>query len=299
MKTKIFLPFILGILLIANASAVVVYGGWSQGESATAEILDGESINFNVDFFSMNPPIIINVKLYDAESNLIYIFEQKTTNTYSFFKQYTITKDIYEKSGNFELIISGSDETNSDIYTLNLNVRQSGISDTDAPELNIIYPVNGKTYTSNQIDHLTFYVFDENLDKCWYSINGDDKNEIACHIGTNTIEFDVITFAEGENTWKVYAEDTYGNKAEKSVTFYFNFEAPAKEKTTNKKAKVIESDKDYEKAYLKQFEAKTILLEEPEQVQEEQVSGTNKLVLVIIVGIIALLIILMMIKALR
>lgn len=88
--------------------------------------------------------------------------------------------------------------------------------DTTPPSLSITYPAN-TTYTTN-VTELKYTASDTNLQACWYSLNsGQTNTSITC--GTNATG---LSSSEGSNTWKVWANDSYGNKNLSSVTFYKN-----------------------------------------------------------------------------
>lgn len=99
-------------------------------------------------------------------------------------------------------------------------VRVASEIDSVLPVITIENPIDGTTYTS-QISYLHFIATDANLAKCEYSTNnGVTKTQVVCVSGSLTsVELSSVT---GSNTWIVYAEDAYGNKAEKSITFTVN-----------------------------------------------------------------------------
>ena len=88
-------------------------------------------------------------------------------------------------------------------------------SDTISPNVSIIYPVDGQTY-SFYPDELNYTVVDNNvLGSCWYSLNsGVTNTTITC--GQNATG---LSSALGSNTWSVYANDTFGNENSSSATF--------------------------------------------------------------------------------
>ncbi len=118
--SSVFLIFFLN-----NISAVVIYGDWKDG-SQNAHINAGESIDFNADFFSMSFPMTINVKLYDSTNHLVYSFENnKVIGSYGYNNTYSLTQAIYKTTGNFNVILSGSDSfPSSDSHTLTLVINQ-------------------------------------------------------------------------------------------------------------------------------------------------------------------------------
>ncbi|MEK6898727.1 MAG: Ig-like domain-containing protein [Nanoarchaeota archaeon] len=85
--------------------------------------------------------------------------------------------------------------------------------DSIVPSLVITYPTN-TTYTS-VITALNYSASDTNLQACWYSTNlGVTNTTIIC--GTNVTG---LTASQGSNTWKVYANDSFGHLNSSSMTF--------------------------------------------------------------------------------
>src|SRR6266498_4118215 len=123
MKSKLLLIPLALIFLLNSISAVVVYGDWENG-SQSAQIALGDSIDFNSDFFTMNSPMTINIKLYNSSGSLVHSFENNlAVNSQGFAETYTITPAIYDTTGNFELVLSSSDKfPSSDSHTLFLSV---------------------------------------------------------------------------------------------------------------------------------------------------------------------------------
>ncbi len=116
--SKVISALILGIFLISFASAIRPYGEWEDG-SQSMTIAEGESVEFEFDFFSMNPPMTISVKLYDSNYNLIHTFGDTTSSTNNFFDTHTITGI---EAGVYLVIIFGSDTVDANTYTLSLTV---------------------------------------------------------------------------------------------------------------------------------------------------------------------------------
>ncbi|MBW6442380.1 Ig domain-containing protein [Patescibacteria group bacterium] len=125
MKNK-YLLLILGILIIFSVnslSAIVVHGNWENGNQFI-EINDGENIGFNVNFYSMSPPMVINIKLYDSDYNLIYTFQNNhVVNDYGYFNTFNLGKSIYNSPGSYRVILQGSDNyPSADNYILHILV---------------------------------------------------------------------------------------------------------------------------------------------------------------------------------
>jgi len=135
-KTLILLA--LGMFLISNASAIMVYATWADGTQAAA-ISYGSSVNFNAYFAAVNPPMTINIKLYDISDSpageLVYSFESaKVVPTSPYSQIYTIDTSAYVgRDGSFELRLSGVDSVGlTDSWALDL-----AISDTTAPVITV------------------------------------------------------------------------------------------------------------------------------------------------------------------
>ena len=89
--------------------------------------------------------------------------------------------------------------------------------DTTAPALTIDFPDNS-TYATHALD-LNITAADDNLDSCWYSLNGGINTSIPGCAHTT------ITAAEINNEVAVYANDTLGN--ENSSILYFTTDTTA------------------------------------------------------------------------
>ena len=166
---KILLLLIFGIFLISSVSAVVVYGDWSDGTQIT-EIDFGENINFNTDFFSMNPPMTVNIKLYNQYGSLIHSFENNRIiegNSYAFLQEtYLTNEDIYKNPGDFELILMASDDPSSQTHILYLKVNPA------PPE-----PNNPPVITSAPITEI------------------DEGEEYSYQVTATDIDNDILTFS--------------------------------------------------------------------------------------------------------
>ena len=89
-------------------------------------------------------------------------------------------------------------------------------ADTKKPIVNITYPL-AKDYCPHRTS-MTFYVYDDNLHSCTYTLNGASPVNVPSLVnGFNTITG--ITSVVGSNTWSVTCRDVEGNTALDSVTF--------------------------------------------------------------------------------
>jgi len=130
MNFKILSSLVLGIFLLSGISAVSVYSDFSDSTQIKT-INTGQSVSFNVDFFSMNPPITsMKVGLYSGD-NLIQSFLDSNTNSKTYSNTYTYTANT---AGTFEIRITGTDK------------------------LIIGYDTNGKPIYSTDSEYLTLVV---------------------------------------------------------------------------------------------------------------------------------------------
>jgi len=150
MKTlKILSMIVFALCLVGSVSAIAVYADW-EDSSQNIHIYEGESIDFNADFISINPPMTLNVNLYDSQSNVVETFESNLIiSDTSYFTTYALDSSSYP-SGYYELILSGSDSISSDSHTLYLTIHE--IPDTNIPVItllgdNPVTVVQGTTYT--------------------------------------------------------------------------------------------------------------------------------------------------------
>ncbi|VVB80271.1 Uncharacterised protein [uncultured archaeon] len=91
--------------------------------------------------------------------------------------------------------------------------------DAIPPSINVVYPLN-TTYTSN-VTSLNVTVSDNNLASCWYNGNGTNIS-FSCTSGVQVNITSGLTDSVGSHTWYVYANDSYGNNASSSLTFFVN-----------------------------------------------------------------------------
>ena len=148
MNYKILSFAILGIFLFSLASAMTVYGDFSDATQSKT-INQGQSITFNVDFFSMNPPMTIKAELYQG-NNLIYIFLNTNTNSRTYYNTYSYTANSV---GSFEIRVTGTDKVNTDSEYLTLVVNS-----IPQPPTN-----NAPVITSNPVTSVTegnYYNYD-------------------------------------------------------------------------------------------------------------------------------------------
>jgi hypothetical protein len=103
------------------------------------------------------------------------------------------------------------------------------VSDTVAPLINIIYPVNNTNYAIN-ISIINYTVTDFSPDLCWYSNNSGVWNSATVTAGTN---FTGLMSKEGWNNWTVYCNDTTTNIGSKYIAFFKDITPPVFANTLN------------------------------------------------------------------
>ena len=81
------------------------------------------------------------------------------------------------------------------------------------PVVEITYPEQDSTYKSHKRS-LEYTLTEQNPDSCWYRIENQPKVDTPCGETITGLQSVV-----GENSWKVYAKDLFGNTGEDSVTF--------------------------------------------------------------------------------
>jgi len=111
--------------------------------------------------------------------------------------------------GNHKVMVWANDSLN--------NVNNSivnFITDTVAPTIDIVYPLN-TTYNSN-VSELNYSVSDSHIAYCWYSTNlGATNTSVTC--GNNITG---LISNEGSNTWYLWVNDTFGHNNYTSITFF-------------------------------------------------------------------------------
>ena len=173
---------------------MTVYADFSDS-SQSATIAVGESISFNVDFFSMNPPITsMKVQLYQG-SNLISTFLNSNTNEKTYYHTYTY---LATTAGTYKIKVIGTDSVNTDSEFLTLTVNPCPPPVNHAPVITSV-PISqineGSSYnyhvtaTDSDGDTLTYSLTTK---PSWLSINSNTGviSGVAPLVSSNT-NFDV------------------------------------------------------------------------------------------------------------
>jgi hypothetical protein len=214
---KLFSFLLLVVFFISSASAVLVYGDWQDG-SQSLTVTQGEDVSFYADFATINPPMKLNIFVLDSNYNTIeYIENDLIIDDYSYASTYILDTGSYS-AGKYSIVLNGEDKrSDTDVHTLYLTIKEKVVVDKNAPIVEITSPIQGKTY-DYLVGTLTYTANDPegNLVDCKYS-KGSFTSQWASCTGT----YDIVS-QEGENTFRVYARDSYGNIGSDTVTFTVN-----------------------------------------------------------------------------
>ena len=160
--------------------------------------------------------IAVNVTANDTnlESITIYLYDYlnalinstSTAASPNFVNFTNLADGLYYFNATARDLTGNSNSTETRNVTITLDIVP--------PAISITYPQN-TTYNVN-VSALNYTVSDTHLQTCWYSLNnGVTNTSVTC--GQNATN---LTSSEGSNTWRVYANDTFGNKGLASVTFF-------------------------------------------------------------------------------
>ncbi len=143
----IVLSIFFSMFLLSTASALTTYAEWENGVQDIA-IHNGESINFNVDFFTMNPSMNVKIELLNSNSNVIYTFLNTNVNTKEENVAYTLNRNAYLGEGTFSIIAQGTDRVGS---SQSSEITITVLKDNVAPVLtlngaNPQYVIQGNSY---------------------------------------------------------------------------------------------------------------------------------------------------------
>lgn len=123
---------------------------------------------------------------------------------------YNITSGLV--NGINTIIVYGTNANGTDSSAITFNFTSSGsLPDTTPPVITIISPVNGNTYT-NATQLLNVSINEAGT--IWYSVNGGANQTYTSPV--------YVSFANGTNTLRVWANDTSGNFNSAQITFTIN-----------------------------------------------------------------------------
>lgn len=160
---KLLSLLVFSIFLLSSVSAIAVYGSW-EDSSQTISITEGENVNFDAYFLSRNYPMTINIKLYDSQFEEIYpVANNLRINARSYYlEDYNINQNIYGTSGEYKLVLSGSDKVDSNSIILTLTVEPQN----HAPTLS---PINDKVVKEGELLEFIISATDVDGDTLTYS----------------------------------------------------------------------------------------------------------------------------------
>jgi hypothetical protein len=231
--------------------------------------------------------------LWDTEQEIDFSFTPSSAGIYNIQLITEITDNKFTNA-----------EIETEQATLTVSETSVVIEDTTAPEITIISPEEGKTY--NQIlRYFHFRVYDSSPVTCQYSSdNGITKTSVTCNSGLA-----ILNSEQGTNTWTLYATDSYGNTAQKSVTFRIDLhngdidDNDQKDAENNGYKKLYSEDDLEEQRYLNQFNTqsttRTYLADEKITEQEQGKISYSLWISIILIFLIICLIILSLIIKVR
>jgi len=182
------------MLLLSTASALTTYSEWSNGVQDVA-IHNGESIGFNVDFFTMNPSMNVKIDLLDSNSNVIHTFLNTNVNAKESNTDYILDRSAYLNEGTFSIIAQGTDSVGS---SQSSEITLTVLKDNVAPVLtlngaNPQFVIQGNSYIELGASAT------DNVDG-----NLNSKITISGAVDTNTV---------GDYTISYNVKDAAGNSA--------------------------------------------------------------------------------------
>lgn len=118
-------------------------------------------------------------------------------------------------NGNYNLRLSANDTgSRSDWTDIDFSI------DTILPVISIT-SLSEEDKLADDIIDLKYNLVEGNLDKCWYSVNGDFSEEMSCSDGFVNVELD-----QGDNEVIVYVRDLAGNQDSNDVNVFVDSIAP-------------------------------------------------------------------------
>ena len=103
--------------------------------------------------------------------------------------------------------------------SISFELKKQSNPDTTAPVVSIYYPFN--THYQNNVSYSEFGVVEDNLDSCWYELNGVSYSLNSCTNSSVNIIQNLAT-VYGINNLTVYANDTSGNVGSDNVVYYLD-----------------------------------------------------------------------------
>ena len=160
MKTiKLIILIIASLILVNSATATTTFAEF-ENHLQTTSINQGQSISFDWEIFSVNPPISYSVKMYDRNDYLIKTYAHGTTNNFEISGTNQITQQDYQNPGIYRIYIYGIDafgDASTSILTLNVNQ----IITNHDPVLN---PIGNKEVNENELLSFNINAYDPDND---------------------------------------------------------------------------------------------------------------------------------------
>ncbi len=224
MKTK-NLIIVLGILLVFLAMAPLTQAKnlganlfYEDTTSTTKTINEGESAYIEAYGDSFEEKITsakINI-INDDTGESLELFSDTPNDVFYSKIHFLIDDSKYPGSGDYtlEFVITGEFGTQA---TDELSLDVLGDEET-TPQVTIISPEEGDTYSLNQVNVEFEATDNENVESCSYSVNGGNEQSLSsgeCSSGSFVL-YDLDT---GSNTLTIYATDNDGNQGSDTVSF--------------------------------------------------------------------------------
>lgn len=193
-------------LNIDNTNPLISFGTGTENNNAN---FSRNWIYINTTFTETNFQNI-TFSLYNDTGTV----NQTTFTTATYFINFTNLVDA-----NYTYEVNITDKANNKNST---GIRRTILDDTN-PVVNIVYPIEGNTYSDATIN-INYTVSDNliGLSSCWYT-NDSGVNNYTITCGNNI----TATLIDGSYTYVVYANDSVNNLGSDSVTFGISTTFPA------------------------------------------------------------------------
>jgi len=124
---RIIASIVFAIVLISPVSAILLYAEW-ETKNNSVSINTNENVSFSVFVGTMNPPITLDIYMYNSSNSQIYSFENNTIiNATSFSKSFVFNTNDNTTG---DIRISGSDVFTEMNFVLYFTINE-------VPEINI------------------------------------------------------------------------------------------------------------------------------------------------------------------
>jgi len=175
-------------------------GTFVNGSRANLSVTEGDIVEINVSLLNGdfgNLSLSINGSLVLSDSSDISVNYQ------------------FNESGVFEIVGEYSGSENYTSVSESWFVDVSVAPDLISPVVSILSPVQDEVFDFNESIALNYSVSDDNLDSCWYSLDGVNISLAGC---TNS----TFNTSNGSHEIFVFANDSSGNIGLDSVNFSVN-----------------------------------------------------------------------------